>query len=32
MRVLSFIEDRDLIKKIFKHLELWQVKRRPQSG
>ena len=29
MRVISFIEDEDVIKKILKHLGLWEVKPRP---
>jgi len=29
MRVISFIEDQDIIKKILKHLGLWEVKPRP---
>jgi hypothetical protein len=29
MRVISFIEDQDVIKKILKHLGLWEVKPRP---
>jgi hypothetical protein len=29
MRVISFIEDQDVIKKILKHLGLWDVKPRP---
>ena len=28
MRVISFIENEDVIKKIFKHLGLWEIKRR----
>jgi hypothetical protein len=30
MRVIAFIEDPDVIKKILKHLGLWDVKRKPQ--
>ena len=29
MRVIAFIEDEDVIKKILKHLGLWEVKRKP---
>ncbi len=29
MRVSAFIEDEQVIKKILKHLELWDVKRKP---
>jgi hypothetical protein len=29
MRVISFIEDQNVIKKILKHLNLWEVKPRP---
>jgi hypothetical protein len=29
MRIISFIEDRELIKTILKHLGLWVVKSRP---
>jgi hypothetical protein len=29
MRAISFIEDEDVIKKILKHLALWEVKPRP---
>jgi len=29
MRILSFIEDPDVIKKILKHLGLWDIKARP---
>ena len=29
MKVISVIEDQDVIKKILKHLGLWQVKPRP---
>ncbi|MBW1802290.1 MAG: hypothetical protein JRJ85_16365 [Deltaproteobacteria bacterium] len=32
MRVISVIEDEDVIKKILKHLGLWDVKRRPPPG
>ncbi len=28
MRVIAFIEDQDVIKKILKHLGLWDVKRK----
>ena len=30
MRVIAFIEDEDVIKKILKHLGLWEVKRKPR--
>ncbi len=29
MKIISFIEDEDVISKILKHLGLWQVKQRP---
>ena len=29
MRVIAFIEDEDVIRKILKHLDLWDVKRKP---
>jgi hypothetical protein len=29
MKILSFIEDEEVIKKILKHLGLWQIKARP---
>jgi len=29
MRVIAFIEDEGVIKKILKHLGLWEVKRKP---
>ena len=29
MRVISFIEDEEVIKKILKHLGLWDIKTRP---
>ncbi len=29
MRIISFIEDEDVISKILKHLGLWEVKQRP---
>ena len=29
MRILAFIEDEEVIKKILKHLGLWEVKARP---
>jgi hypothetical protein len=31
MRVIAFIEDPDVIKKILKHLDLWNVKPKPRS-
>ena len=30
MRVIAAIEDSDVIKKILKHLDLWEVKRKPR--
>jgi hypothetical protein len=30
MRVIAFIEDPDVIKKILNHLGLWDVKRKPR--
>ena len=29
MRIISFIEEEQLVKKILKHLRLWDVKRKP---
>ena len=29
MKILSFIEDREIIKKILKHLDLWDLKSEP---
>ena len=29
MRIISFIKDQQLVKKILKHLDLWDVKRKP---
>jgi hypothetical protein len=29
MRIISFIEDEEVIKKILKHLGLWDIKARP---
>jgi len=29
MRIIVFIEDEQLVKKILKHLDLWGVKRKP---
>jgi len=29
MRIISFIEDLEIIKKILKHMDLWDVKRKP---
>ena len=29
MKIISFIEDEQLVKKILKHLHLWEVKRKP---
>jgi len=30
MRVIAAIEDPDVIKKILKHLDLWEIKRKPR--
>jgi hypothetical protein len=30
MRMIAFIEEPDLMKKILKHLGLWDVKRKPR--
>ena len=30
MAVIAFIEDSDVIKKILKHLGLWNIKRKPR--
>jgi len=32
MKVISVIEDEDVIKKILKHLGLWEVKPRPKPS
>jgi hypothetical protein len=29
MRVIAFIENKDVVKKILRHLGLWEVKRKP---
>ena len=29
MRIISLIDDAEIIKKILKHLDLWDVKRKP---
>jgi hypothetical protein len=29
MRIIAFIEDDEVIKKILKHLGLWEIKQRP---
>jgi hypothetical protein len=29
MKIISFIEDEQIIRKILKHLGLWEVKQRP---
>ena len=29
MKIIAFIEDEDVIRKILKHLGLWDVKRKP---
>ncbi|MBW1696281.1 MAG: hypothetical protein JRK26_05735 [Deltaproteobacteria bacterium] len=31
MKIISFIEDRQLVKKILKHLELWDVRHKPPA-
>jgi hypothetical protein len=31
MRIISFIEDSEIIKKILKHLDLWDVRRKPPA-
>ncbi len=31
MRIIAFIEDEQLVKKILKHLDLWDVKRKPPA-
>jgi hypothetical protein len=31
MKIISFIEDEQLVKKILKHLNLWHVKRKPPA-
>lgn len=31
MRVIAFIEDQEVIRKILTHLRLWQIKARPLS-
>jgi hypothetical protein len=31
MRLIAFIEDPEVIKKILKHLDLWSLKARPPS-
>ncbi len=31
MKIISFIEDEKLVKKILKHLDLWDVKRKPPA-
>jgi hypothetical protein len=30
MRVITLIEDEDIVKKILKHLEMWEVKYKPR--
>ena len=30
MRIIVFIEDPGVIKKILKHLDLWEIKRKPR--
>jgi len=32
MRIIAFIEDEEVIKKILKHLGLWESKQRPPPG
>ncbi len=29
MRIIAFIEDQQIVKKILKHLSLWDVKHKP---
>ena len=29
MRIISFIDESEIIKKILKHLDIWDVKRKP---
>jgi hypothetical protein len=29
MRIIAFIEDQQIVKKILQHLDLWHVKRKP---
>ena len=29
MRIISFIDDTEIVKKILKHLELWEIRQRP---
>jgi hypothetical protein len=31
MRIISFIENSEIIKKILKHLDLWDVRRKPPA-
>ena len=31
MRILAFIEDQQIVKKILQHLDLWHVKRKPPA-
>jgi len=31
MRVIAFINDEDVIRKILKHLNLWDIKRKPRA-
>ena len=31
MKIISFIEDEQLVKKILQHLSLWDVKRKPPA-
>ncbi len=31
MRIIDFIEDEQLVKKILKHLNLWDVNRKPPA-
>ena len=32
MRIIAFIEDEQLVKKILKHLGLWRIKRKPPAA
>jgi hypothetical protein len=31
MRIIAFIEDQQIVKKILQHLDLWHVKRKPPA-
>ncbi len=32
MRIIAFIDDQQLVKKIIKHLNLWDVNRKPPTS